>query len=197
MSLHWLEVAPAAPALVEALPPLLMLAGLLFALGCVVLIDAFVKALFGAITKIVSNIPLIGSLTSSAIHGAEQAISNALGRGISGIESSIAHQFHNLARVALHLWHTLEDMAHVSATIARWLTGSASLGDVQHAIRTFRHALDIAEHDAAAALRHAIRTEKTALQSVAHGIYPRIRAIEHEVGRVIPREIKSARSLAR
>lgn len=191
------EVAPAAPALVEALPPLLILAALLFALGCVVLIDKFVSALFGAVASLFSHIPLVGGLTSSAIHSAEHAISNALGSGISTLERNIAHQFHNLARIVSHMWHVLEQAAVNIYDLAKILSGFATLPNLASLERQLRSLVRGAEHSAEVAITHELARAKAFTRSVAQGIYPRLRAVEHDVTRTIPREIKSARALAR
>lgn len=191
------EVAPAAPLIVEALPPLLILAGLLFALGCVMLIDGFVRSLFGAVASIFTHIPIVGGLTSDAIHRAEHAISNALGTAISGIEKNIAHQWHNLARVLTHFWHVLEHSAENIYQLSKIVAGFASLPDLNALQRRLRHLIAVAEHDAARGIAHALRNAKVFTRSVAQGVYPRLRAVEHDVAKTIPREIKSARALAR
>ena len=197
MHYNWAEVAPAAPALIEAIPPLLLLAGLLFALGCVLLIHYFIQALFGALRAVTSWIPLIGGITQGAINSAEQTISNALGRGISRLESSIGHQFHNLARVLSHLWNTLVQAAELIFALTV-LAGAAVTLPVIHALeRPILRAIST--------LRHLLRTTTSDIHSlehrftatIAHGVYPRLRTLEHDVTVTLPRAIRNARALAR
>lgn len=195
--MRWAEVAPAAPLLIDALPALLALAGLIVALGLVLLIDGFVRALFGAIASFTSIIPGVGSLTSSAIHNAEHAISNALGNAIAGIESRIAHQFHNLARVAARLWHAIEGAAELIFALATLAGAAVTLPILHHLTRPIYRQIARAEHTALRAIHHAIAVAEAFTHSVAQGVYPRLRTLEHEVTRTLPREIRSARALAR
>jgi hypothetical protein len=191
------EVAPAAPLIIDALPPLIILAGLFVALGLVMLIDAFVRALFGALSSVVSVIPGLGGLTSAAIHRAEQAISNALGNGISGIETRIAHQFHNLAGVLFHFWHTLERSAVNVFDLAKLVAGAATFPDIHALQRKLTALIHSAEHSAEVAILHALHAAKVFTHSVAQGVYPRLRALEHDVTKTIPKEIKATRTLAK
>lgn len=197
MHLQLAEVAPAAPLVIEALPPLIILAGLLVALGLIMLIDAFVRAIFGTIASILSNVPFVGSLTSSAIHSAERAISHALGVGISGVEKRIAHQWHNLASVLSHFWHLFEQAAVNVYDLAKLLAGAATFPDVGALERRLTRRIRSAEHAAEVAILHALHNAKAFTHSVAEGVYPRLRTLEHEVTRTLPREIRHARSLAK
>jgi hypothetical protein len=191
------EIAPAAPLIVDALPPLIILSGLIVALGLVMLIDAFVRALFGAVASLFAHIPVLGGLTAAAIHQAEQSISNALGNGISGIEHRIAHQFHSLAGVLLHFWHTLERSAVNVYDIAKLVAGAATFPDINALQKRLTGLVHSAEHSAEVAIAHALHAAKVFSKSVAQGVYPRLRSLEHEVTKTIPKEIKSVRSLAK
>lgn len=197
MHLSLAEVAPAAPLVIEALPPLLILAGLLVALGIIVVLDGLVRGLLNGLASLTSNIPFVGSITASAFHNVEHAISNGLGNAISGIESRIAHQFHNLARVLEHFWHQFVRMAENAYDIARLVAGAATYPDIGRLNRDLRKLVKRAEHAAAAAVAKALHDAKGYTHSVAQGVYPRLRHLEHEVTKTLPREIRHARSLAR
>ena len=211
------EVPAAAPVIVDALGPLTIIAGLLFALGFVLVIDGLVKALLNSIASIVSFLPGVGGITASVVHRTEQAISNALGGAISGIESNIGKQWHKLARVlgmlwaeqklvAENLWHAVQWVASGNITKAvesaishaiQWVASGnitkAAERAISHAFHEITHLQKTIRHD----LTRVIHRTEVKVESVAHGIYPRIRSLEHEVTRTIPREIKRTRALAR
>jgi hypothetical protein len=191
------EVAPAAPFLIDALPSLLLLAGLFFIVGCIYALRSFVQALLNSLAAITSVIPFFGGIASSAIHHAEQAISNALGSAESYFDAHISAQFHRLARIAEHLWQQIEATAHTALLIAKMASGYAALTDIlrlEHQLRRLVHA---AEHAAGAAIHHALANAKAFTRTIAHGVYPRLRAVEHDVTKVIPKELKRTRTLAK
>ena len=171
------------------LSPLIILAGLLFALGCVMLIDGFVRALFGAVASLFSHIPLVGSLTASAIHNAEHAISGALGKAVSGIESNIGRQWHNLARVLGNLWAEQKLIAQNLWHLAQGFYHFASLSDLRQWA-----------HDLERLFRHSAGTISKAVTRELHGVERRIGRLErtlahdakrfaHAIDTTIPAEI--------
>jgi hypothetical protein len=172
------EVAPAGPAFVEMLGPLLIIAGLIFALGCATLIKSFVESVLGALAGIFSFLPFFSGVTVGAIRSFEQWLVNGLGHGISKIEGSIGHQWHNLARVAHYWWNVTVRMAHATWEIAHALGRFALTFDVHHLLRDLRKLVHIGRATATTALHRVIR-------------------LEHTVTRTLPREIRSARALAR
>jgi hypothetical protein len=191
------EVAPAVPAIVEMLPPLLILSGLLFALGCAVLIRYFAHSVLHALAGIFSFLPFVGSVTEGAILSLEQWIVHGLGVGISKIEGSIGHQWHNLSRIAHFWWNVTVRMAHATWEIAKSLEGLVSGATLHHLLHEIRGLIHVVKAAAILALHRIERLEHIFTHTIAHGVYPRLRAVEHKVERTLPREIKSARALAR
>lgn len=191
------EVAPAVPAVVEMLPPLLILSGLLFALGCATLIRYFAHSILSALAGIFSFLPFVGSITEAAIRSLEQWIVHGLGQGIAKIEGSIGHQWHNLSRIAHFWWNVTVRMAHATWEIAKSLERFALTHDLHHLLHDLRKLIHSLRATATTALHRVIRLEHTVTRTVAQGVYPRLRAVEHKVERTLPREIKSARALAR
>jgi hypothetical protein len=179
------------------LPPLLILCGLGVALGIVLLIDGIIRGLFGAIRQFVSSIPFAGGALDTAVHHAEQSISNALGHAISGIETRIATEWHALARAMLYFWHSLEQAAADIYHVAQLVGGAVTHPDLNALQKRLRHLIHAAEHSADVAIAHALHIAKAFTHSVAHGVYPRLHAVEHAIEKTIPRELKSTRALAK
>jgi hypothetical protein len=197
MHYQWAEVAPAAPELVEALPPLLMLCGLIIALGATVLIDAMVRAIFGTVAGILSLVPLVGDITAGVIHDAERAISHALGAGIATIEGAVGHQFHNLARICVHWFHVMENTALVAWEEAKFLTGLPTLRELGHITRELVNKIAHAEAVAQADLKAAVRKLEAEIPALPRHLAQRLTALEHAIADTIPREIKTARDRAK
>lgn len=191
------EIAPAAPAIAELLAPLGMLCVLIVVYGMVLGVDAIARGFFGTVAGAVGWIPYLGKLIESPIHKIEQKIVSFLAGLEQHIDSAIGHSWHSLASVATHLWHTLERESMIAWQALKFLSGVPTLHELLHAEKWLRRSVRVAEAEATHALRRAIRGEERALRSVAHGVYPRLRAVEHEITRTIPREIRSARALAR
>ena len=170
------------------LSPLIILAGLLFALGCVMLIDGFVRALFGAVASLFTHIPLVGGLTAGAIHNAEHAISGALGKAVSGIESNIGRQWHNLSRVLGNLWAEqkliAQNLWHLVQSIGNVATGS----DIRHLQRTLINRITHALHTALTAAHDHIGLEHWVKHLIRTTIWPRIHYFTHAIDTTIPRE---------
>jgi hypothetical protein len=196
-ALNIAEVAPLAPAAAELLAPLGMLCILIVVYGMVLGVDAIARGFFGTVAGAVGWIPYVGGVISKPIRAIEQKIVSFLVGLEQHIDSAIGHSWHSLANVATHLWHTLERESLIAWQALKFLSGVPTLHELLHAELWLRREIKTAEVEAEHALRHAVRTEEHALSSVAHNIYPRLRTIEHEVERTIPREIKHARALAR
>src|ERR1051325_10102789 len=174
-----------------------MLCILIVAYGMVLGIDAIARGFFGTVSGAVGWIPYLGHLIESPIHKIEQKIVSFLGGLEQHIDSAIGHSWHTLASTATHLWHTLERESLLVWQGLKFLSGVPTLHELLHAERWLRHSIEAAAATAAHALRHAILHEERALRSVAQGVYPRLRSLEHEVTRTLPREIRHARDLAR
>ena len=116
----WGEVAPAAP----LLPPLLILAGLMFALGCVYFIDYFCRGLFGTATTLTSWIPWLGKKIDNGLHSVESRVTNFLGQAEQTIDARVAAAWHQLTHTVEQLGAELRRNAVAIATIAALLTGN-------------------------------------------------------------------------
>ena len=87
----------------EALPQLLILAGLLVAAGLIYLADAFVRAIFGTVSGTVGWIPYVGKLIESPVDSIAQKVSNAMGAAEAKIDNQIGVSFHKLAGIVVWL----------------------------------------------------------------------------------------------
>jgi hypothetical protein len=186
-----------APALVDLIGPLLMIAAVLFAIGCGVLITYFVRALFGTIASLVGGIPLIGGVTASVIHSAERAITTALGNGIARMEGFVGRQWVHLSQYLHNLWEYQVGVAENLWHLAQRLGHSISRGEIDHLLHRALHGLEAAVAKGLHSLLHDWRWIEKKAGHLAHAVFPRIGRLEHAVDWTIPREIKTARDLAK
>jgi hypothetical protein len=193
VSFNLAEVAPVEP----WLGPLVILSGLVVTLGFIMLIDGIMRGLFDAIRSFVSNLPFAGTALDNAVHHGEQAISNALGHAISGIETRIAMEWHSFAHGMAYLWASLGQAAHDIYYVARLVGGAVAHSDLNALNKRLSREINAAAHSADVAIAHALHAAKVFAHSVAQGVYPRLRSLEHEVTKTIPKEIKTVRQLAK
>ena len=185
------------PAFLEVLSPLIQLCGLIVALSAIALLAWVVKNFLQALASWLSFLPGIGGVAQSVVTSVEQAISNGLGHAIAGIESQIGKQWHNLARLAHMVWQAHVAVAENLWNLAQEFYHAVPLSDFTKLLHRFEsHVAQITRTITQEATRVIHRTE-VKVESVAHGVYPRLRAAEHAIEVTIPKEIKSARALAR
>lgn len=193
LGLHLAEIAPAAPAL-EALPILLALSGLIFALGLIKLVHGFVHAVFWGVEKGVGWIPFAKKVVGVPIHKIEQRITHWLGEAEQSIDNYIGWCFHNMSALVKQAAREIVGLAHdlwlVGAVIPT-LVGAVAMrhfvNALLHPIRTAQHIID--------GLLHVARVEVRKIEhAVAQGVYPRIGGIEAEMERVIEIDLPALRA---
>jgi hypothetical protein len=119
----------------DALPALGKLAALLFIVGCLYVVDYFVRALFGTATGLVGHIPFAGKVVSMPIHKIEQKISHALGSAEQTIDKHIATSFHKLAKIIRALPRELAMQAAMVFAVVAALDNFLSFKQFQHLLR--------------------------------------------------------------
>lgn len=186
-----------APALVDLLSPLLQIAAVLVAIGIGVIIFYFVKALFGALEFLLSNIPFVGSLTAAAAHKAAQAITNAIGTAIQKMEAHVGHEWAHLAAYFHNLWEyqvgVAENLWHLVQRVNRLVT-TGDITSLWHRIRSLIHGE--VQH-ITRTIVHDVHTVVKVTQRVGSHLGVRVAHLEHAIAHTIPREIKTTRDLAR
>jgi hypothetical protein len=214
LGLNLAELAPAAPAL-EALPVLLALAGLIVALGLIKFVVAIVDALLYITHKVVHRVPLIGPSFDRLAKAAAQKITNALGKAEQGLDHYIGWCFHNLSSLVRLLVHEIEELAHYSWVIAKFLAKHPTWNELRHfatallhPIRTFQHLehrlvrlyrakMAALEHTIGAAVLPRIHAGEAALDRVIEWDIPRLRARERAISRRLERLWKWSRAHAK
>lgn len=196
LGLNLAELAPAAPAL-EALPILLALAGLIFALGLIKLVHGFVHAMFWGIEKGVGWIPFAKKVVKVPIHKIEQRISHWLGEAEQSIDNYIGWCFHNMAALVRQAAREFRGLAR-----ALWIVGAViptlvSAVVMRHFVTALLHPIRAAQH----IIDRLLHTARVAVHSIEHtvtaGVYPRIRAGEAALDRVIEWDIPRLRARER
>lgn len=134
---------------------------------------------------------------SSVAHLFTSVLSNWMAQAVQAVDAHIATTFHYVAGQIRQMNDTFLQMSAFALTVAQAISGQVSWAHVNQALAELRHTIRGAEAAARAAETRVIANEKQAVHSIAQGVYPRLRAIEHEIAKPIEGEIKSARALAR
>jgi len=77
------------------------------------------------------------------------------------------------------------------------LLGAATTGLLRGTVALFHLRLRAATHAANLAISRAVALEHRLAHTIATGVYPRLRTVEHEIAKTIPREITNLRKWAR
>lgn len=139
----------------------------------------------------------IGGLLPRVASLFNQIISNWMSQAVQAVDAHVATSFHYIANEVRAASDTMLNFSAFALTIAQFVTGQVSWSTVSAALKQLRGEIRAAEHQAQVAAEAAIRQEKAAVRSVAQGVYPRLGSLERDVTQVIPREIASARELAK
>jgi len=191
------EVAPAAPAIANLLEPLLVIVSFGVALGIAYLALKLTEWLFSALTAVTSWIPLVNRVTAAAIHAVEAKLTSVMNSFIKNMEGHIATAFHSLAREAHRFWVMHENLALNLYHLAERINRLVTTGDVVRWFHDLEHVFTRRVTQLTKEITRTVRVTKVKVESVAQGVYPRLRTLEHEVEKTLPREIKHARTLAR
>src|SRR5207248_400180 len=191
------ELIPEGVTIAEALPALGQLAAVLFVLGCIYVVHGFVIALFGTIRRTVGWIPWFGHVIEAPIHTIEQKVTNTLGSAEHALDNRIGTCLHKLALLASDLEREIVgsalDLWHLAVRLDHYLT----FRNFVRLIKVLLHPIRAAQAIDRALLR-GTRTELHALEhSVAQGVYPRLRAEERTIERVVEPEIAALRERAK
>jgi len=135
-------LAEAGPLLVPqfdaALVSLGLLVLLIVALGLINLMDAFVRAFFGAIDRGVGWIPWLGHVITQPVDKIGQKAINILGTAEQKVDKQIGRWFGSLAKLIEWVGHEIRRHAGLLSILATVMVGPAAVGLIKatfHAIR--------------------------------------------------------------
>lgn len=124
-------------------------------------------------------------------------ISQWMGQAVEATDAAVGTAFHYMANQIKQAGDTMLQFSAFALTVAQAVTGQVTWREVAAQLRQLRATIRKAEHAAQVEGVRAIKRERAISRTVAQGVFPRIRAIEHEIAKPIRAEIKSARELAR
>lgn len=185
------------PLWIPALQSLMILAALFVLLGIIKAVDAITRAFFAKVEGTIGWIPYADKVLGKPIHSIEKKITHTLGRAEQKIDEAIALSWHNMARVVHFIGKEIAGAAETAWHLAQQAKAFVRHREVTHEIKA---AVTPVKARAAGAERTgelARKEAKAVHNTVAHGVYPRIKAAEHERAHVLNPGIESAREAAR
>jgi hypothetical protein len=188
------ELIPEGVELADAAAPLGRLAACIFVLGCLYVVDAFCRALFGSAGGVVGWIPYANKVLESPIHKIEQKVSSALGRAESYFDNQIGVSFHQLARVVDHIGRELFGLAEAAWIVAALALALMNPAQWKHLWATLTHktgaTLDYTKHMA----KHADRANRATRAQAIPQTLPKLGRLERELDHVIDHDIAGLRA---
>ena len=125
-----------APALVD----LTVLAALLVALGLVLVLHAFLGALFHVTGGILGRLPLAGNWIGGSLLVVEHRVNAALNKVIVGLEVHVAQSWHVLARIVSWTGSTIVRVAEATARVAWYVEVKYPVALIAATARRAEHA---------------------------------------------------------
>ena len=132
-------------------------------------------------------------LANSVVIPIANGISHYVGQAVAGPDKAIGTALHSVARFLDWTGATFLGIGAFSVSVARLIGEAVTHGELAHLERRLRGLLRSTEGAIAGEVGRAIHHLTRLVNSVAQGVYPRIGALEHDVTKVIPREIGNLR----
>lgn len=178
--------------MVLAVPDLIVLALMFFALALALLSKKAVEAILGGLIAVLQAIPVIGGKLASPLVAAERAVSSAMGDVVAGIEKGIGKAWHLQARLLDWAWRELKDHGLALLLIA---TPLGQLLTLYRAVRSYVHGLTHANHLRASQVKtmehelHGIEVklrhlERDISKGIGEDVLPRLRSLDRELHKV-------------
>lgn len=187
------ELIPEAVEVADALPLLGPLAAFLFIVGCIYVVDAFVRALFGTVSGAVGWIPYLNKVAATPVHKIEQKVTSALGSAERYFDHRIGMSLHKLARIGDKIGRELYGLATLTLTLAHFAFGTPTMKDLLDIYRKARKEIAAVERLGQHALHRIGATEHTVARAVNTNVLPRVGRIEHEIDHVLEPDIAALR----
>lgn len=186
-----------------AIPPLLLLAALIVALGLITFARALVELLFWVARQTIGRLPWLGDKLDAAILRAMQATSNFFGRAADGVAGEMSKAWNTLAAIITSAARSLYELAltverlvyHATdwRNIAKWVIRTDPFVNVfrafDAAIKAIRHPVtninkylvNPVASPLGAAVRVVVRIDKIALSRFSKWTRAQLRALEAQI----------------
>lgn len=181
----------------EAVPALLRLATMFFAWGVALFAKPFHAGFFSWLkSQFVQFVKDVWVDIKSG-NAFAAAMTNNMGKALAKTDASTGFNFHNAATYVRKLGNLATLGTYAIISLAQVVAGKASFANVRHELHRLVTLIRTVEHTARLAIRRENAVARAAAQSVAQGIYPRLRTVENDVAKVLHPEVTAARDLAR
>lgn len=131
----WNEVFPVAP----LLEPMGIILGCLVVIALITIVVALIDGIFFILDRVVSPIPVLGSLVGAARDAVRAGFTNRLAAWNHSAQEALGAAFHSLARAMDWLGHELEQHSKLLWTITGLLVGPGTVADIRALINRLLH----------------------------------------------------------
>ena len=177
----------ALPALAEIL---FWVGALIFCLLCVYI----AKALFGVAGGTLGKLPVVGGWINGGLTSIEHKIVATMSGAAASVDAHIGDAFHRLARIIDWTGREIKGHATLLGLIASYLPGFATLNMIRTTVGELRRLVHAAQRIGVHALTQTVTITRTIRRTVVADAFPRIRTVEHDLGRVIHRDLPRVRA---
>jgi hypothetical protein len=188
------ELEPEEEVTIRAAPRVGMLAIFTVCLGIILSVQAIVQGFFGSVNSTVGWIPFAGKVITQPIHKIEQKIVSFLSGLERDLDSGIAHNFHQLARLMDKLVDDLEQAAVAIILLGALATGAVVTYAIPALVRLVHKIEKEVEHVVKPAVERVTKIERVTKHIYVHEVYPKVRVIEHRVENMLRHDLKRLRA---
>jgi hypothetical protein len=136
---------------------------------------------------------LVGTISSwlanSVVIPIANGISHYVGEAVAGPDKAVGTGLHTLARAIDWTAGTFAAIGAFSVSIARMVGDAVGIGELHNLEKRLRGLIRSAETGLTHELGRALHALRHLVHSTAQGVYPRLRTLEHDVTKVIPKEV--------
>lgn len=173
---------------VVALAPLLDIAGLLVALGLIVVATLLVGALFEIAQSGIGWVPWLGGKAKAKLVVIEQRINNRMNRAAAGLEARIGETWHTLAAIVEETGTAIWEVAKAAAHIEWLIRVKYPLAAWKYALAHAQRGLKVIERKGDVIIRRETISRKALKAAVAAAVAAALHAKHYavSVGHAIP-----------
>jgi hypothetical protein len=176
---------------------LLVISGLIVAVGIIYILHGFTRAVVGGIAKLISSIPGVGSIFGSPVNAVYHWLNAEFSAAEAGLDRRISNYFHQLAKLVKWVGSEIEAHANLLYALSTILLGSSLTAAIRAAIALLHTKVAGVSGRITNLYRSIVRPISARITRLERWTYPRVKALDHAIDVTIPRDVAGLRSRAK
>lgn len=188
--------APVVPEFAGLIVALTLICATLVAIGIVIVLDAFARAVVGGLAQVLGRIPGLGAVLSSPVNAVVHWMGGVFGEAEAKLDAVLARFLHELALLWRWTVFEIRDLSKLTWTLATVALGTTLVDAIRKALHWIEGRVTAAEHRIGAAEHRLVALIGSTEATILHWLAPRVLSLEHTVEGVIEYDVAGLRSRA-